>query len=210
MDLPRSELAEVSPPELRSGTRFDLRSLTGLGLAGADLAGKTFATCLVQRCVLTKADLRNATFDETAFEDCDLSSALLGGATLTDVTFRRCKLLGVDWSGTRRSIIGAPLRFESCQLDFGVFQKLNLRGSVFRDCSAREVDLAGADLREASFTGTNLERARFGGTTLADADLVSAYAYDLDPRENDVRGLRVALPEGAALLRHFGVVVVSG
>ena len=67
-----------------------------------------------------------------------------------------------------------------------------LVGAVFRRV---RMDDADADLLAGS---------------LVDADLVSALAYDLDPRENDVRGLRVALPEGAALLRHFGVVVVPG
>jgi fluoroquinolone resistance protein len=84
---------------------------------------------------------------------------------------------------------------------------MQLRRSVFRDCSAREIDLVGADIGEATFDGTNLERARFGATRLVETDLVGALGYELDPRENDVRGLRVGLPEGAALLRVFGIVV---
>ncbi len=131
----------------------------------------------------------------------------LDGAQLTEVAFRGCKLLGVDWSTATRSLIGQPLVFERCLLDFGVFRSANLRGSVFRDCSAREVDLVGADLGEATFEGTNLDRARFGETRLVDASLVGASNYLIDPRENDVSGLRVGLPDGAALLRVFGIVV---
>jgi fluoroquinolone resistance protein len=156
---------------------------------------------------LAEADLSASAFDDVEFEDCDLSSVRLTGVSLGEVRFRRCKLLGVDWSSVSQSLIGNPLLFEACQLDYGVFQNMQLRRSVFRDCSAREIDLVGADIGEATFAGTNLERARFGATRLVETDLVGARGYELDPRENDVRGLRVGLPEGAALLRVFGIVV---
>jgi uncharacterized protein YjbI with pentapeptide repeats len=201
------ERAAISEERLRAGGEFDQASFTGLQLGSARLAGTRFSRCRFVRTTLSEADLERATLDDVEFADCDLSSVRLGGARLTDVTFRRCKLLGVDWSTAARSLIGQPLVFERCQLDFGIFRSANLRGSAFHDCSAREVDLVGCDLGEASLRGTNLERARFGETRLVDADLTGAYGYELDPRENDVRGLRVSLPEGAALLRIFGIVV---
>lgn len=197
----------LSASDLVEGTDFELASMTGLQLAGESLVGKHFAACRIVRTVLAKANLRKTTFDDVEFEDCDLSSVRLDGASLSEVTFRRCKLLGVDWSAASQSLIGQPLVFEECQLDFGVFQNVKLRGSTFRECSAREVDFVGADLGEATFPGTSLERARFGGTRLVDADLRGARGYEVDPRENDVRGLRVGLPEGAGLLRVFGIVV---
>jgi fluoroquinolone resistance protein len=200
-------LTAISAARLLEETEFERASISGLQLGDADLAGKRFAGCRIVRTALAAADLRKTTFDDVSLEDCDLSSVRLDGASLSDVTFRRCKLLGVDWSGTTRSLIGQPLVFEACQLDFGVFQTMNLRRSVFRDCSAREADFVGADISQATFQGTNLERARFGGTRLVDTDLVEARGYELDPRENDVRGLRLGLPDGAALLRVFGIVI---
>ena len=200
----------LSASDLLAETDFELASVTGLQLAGASLPGKHFAACRIVRTALAEANLQHSTFDDVEFEDCDLSSVRLDGASLTEVTFRRCKLLGVDWSAASQSLIGQPLVFEECQLDFGVFQNVTLRGSTFRECSAREADFVGADIGEATFPGTNLERARFGGTRLVDADLRGALGYELDPRENDVRGLRVGLLEGAALLRVFGIVVDAG
>ena len=201
------EREAITADRLRDEHEFEHASFTGLQLAGARLAGKRFRDCRFVRTTLSEAVLDRATLDEVELEDCDLSSVRLGGTGLTDVAFRRCKLLGVDWSTATRSLIGRPVVFEQCQLDFGIFRGANLRGSVFHDCSAREVDLVGCDLGEASFRGTNLERARFGETRLVDADLTGAFGYDLDPRENAVRGLRVSLPDGAALLRTFGIVV---
>ena len=203
-------LTALSASRLLEETDFELASVTGLQLTGESLMGKHFAACRIARTVLSDGNLRKTTFDDVEFEDCDLSSVRLDGASLSEVTFRRCKLLGVDWSTASQSLIGQPLVFEECQLDFGVFQNVKLRGSTFRDCSAREADFVGADIGESSFPGTNLERARFGGTRLVDADLEGARGYELDPRENDVRGLRVGLPEGAALLRVFGIVVDGG
>jgi uncharacterized protein YjbI with pentapeptide repeats len=205
MELPA--LDELTPDALAGTRDLELVALTGHQLVGADLSGRRFRTCRLVRTTLARADLRRTTFDEVEFEDCDLSSVRLDGAQLHEVAFRGCKLLGVDWSTAARSLIGQPLVFERCQLDFGVFRSANLRGSVFRDCSAREVDLVGADLGEATFAGTNLERARFGETRLVDASLAGATGYALDPRENEVQGLKVGLPDGAELLRVFGIVV---
>jgi uncharacterized protein YjbI with pentapeptide repeats len=205
MGLPA--LDELAPDALESARELELVSLTGHQLAGADLRGRTFRSCRLVRTALTAADLRRTTFDEVEFEDCDLSSVRLDDAQLHEVSFRGCKLLGVDWSTATRSLIGQPLLFERCQLDFGVFRAAKLRGSVFRDCSAREVDLVGADLADADFAGTNLERARFGETRLTGASLVGATGYALDPRENEVHGLRVGLPDGAELLRVFGIAI---
>lgn len=202
-----SELEPLTAERLHAGAEHELADLTGLQLASADLAGKRLTRCRVVRSTLTGADLRGSVLDEVELEDCDLSGVRLAGSNLSEVVFRRCKLLGVDWSQTTRSLIGQPLVFEGCQLDFGVFRGMPLRGSIFHDCSARECDLVGTDLTEASFAGTTLERARFGETTLAGADLTGARGYAIDPRANDVRGMRVGLPEGAALLRVFGIEV---
>jgi fluoroquinolone resistance protein len=203
-------LEQVTADRLLEARELELASLTGLQLAAASLAGKRFTRCWFERATLTGADLRNTVLDDVTFHECDLSSAKLAGASLSEVVFRGCKLLGVDWSSVTRSLIGQPLVFEGCQLDFGIFQGMNLRASTFRDCSAREVELSGADLGEATFHGCDLDRARFAATRLVEADLTGARNYELDPRENDVRGLKVDLPEGAALLRAFGVVVEAG
>jgi fluoroquinolone resistance protein len=203
-------LEQVSADRLLETVELVLASLTGLQLATASLAGKRLTRCWFERATLTGADLRRTMLDDVTFYECDLSSVKLAGASLAEVVFRGCKLLGVDWSNVTRSLIGQPLVFERCQLDFGIFQGMNLRASTFRDCSAREVELTGADLGEATFHGCDLDRARFAATRLVDADLTGARNYELDPRENDVRGLKVDLPEGAALLRSFGVVVEAG
>ncbi|HEY1480010.1 MAG TPA: pentapeptide repeat-containing protein [Gaiellales bacterium] len=208
--MARPPLDEISEQRLHDETELELGSLTGIALAGASLVGKRFTTCRFERCTLTGADLGGITLDDVELVDCDLSSVRLIDARLSDVVFRRCKLLGVDWSTVARSLIGQPYVFEECQLDFGVFRGANLRGSAFHDCSAREVDFTSSDLGNATFAGSDLDRARFATTRLVGASLVGARNYELDPRENDVRDLCVAMPEGAALLRVFGIAVEPG
>jgi fluoroquinolone resistance protein len=200
----------LTAEDVGAGGEYDGELLSGLRLEDASLARATFTGCRFERVALGRADLAGVAFDEVELADCDLSSATLAGAKLRDVVFRGCKLLGIDWSAIAQSPIGQPLVFERCQLDHGIFRGLNLRGSAFRDCSAREIDVTGAILTDVVFAGSDLTRARFGRTRLTGADLRGATGYAFDPRENEVRGLRVALPDAAELLRALEITVERG
>jgi uncharacterized protein YjbI with pentapeptide repeats len=197
----------LAAEDVVAGGEYDGEQLTGLRLEQADLTRTAFTGCRFERVALGSADLSYAAFDEVELADCDLSSATLTGAKLRGVVFRGCKLLGVDWSAIAQSPVGQPLVFERCRLDHGIFRGLNLRGSVFRDCSAREIDVTGTILTDAVLAGSDLTRARFGGTRLTGADLREATGYAFDPRDNEVRGLQVALPDAAELLRALEITV---
>ncbi len=190
---PRCRRQRCSPGRASTSARSP-----GCSLTGADLAGKTLRTCLVQRSALTEGrpaqhDVRRRPRSRTAI--CRPRSST--GATFTDVTFRRCKLLGVDWSSTRRGRSSAqPLRVRELPARL---RRLPEARTCAAACSAtaaraRSTSISAAPIcvRRRSPARTSSARAS-GERRLVDADLVSgAYAYDLDPRENDVRGLRVA------------------
>src|SRR6266508_2070879 len=95
----------------------------------------------------------------------------------------------------------------TCASSLPSFFGLNLRGAVMERCSAKEVDLAEADLRDAVCRGTDFAGAKFHGTNLERVDLRDALNYAIDPRVNKVKGARFSLPEAAALLRGFDIVI---
>ena len=205
-----SELTELSREDLVRSESFERASIARLDLADGDLTARQFAECAFSNVVLRKADLTASSFEQVSFEDCELSAVVLHGTRFADVTFRRCKLLGVNWTMIKRPLLANALRFEACQLDYSIFAEADLRGWSFHDSTIREADFSRADLRGCLFARTNLHGSRFSAAKLTGSDLRSAYRYEIDPRESDVAGMRVSLPEAASLLRTLGVSVEDG
>jgi uncharacterized protein YjbI with pentapeptide repeats len=164
----------------------------------------TFERCTFRSVNLQGADLARCRFVACQFASCNLSVARVDGALLQDVAFVESKLAGLDWTTARRVSV---VSFEQCVLDRCAFLAMDLRKTVMRGCRAHEAvfaeaDLSGADLRDADLTG-----AHFARTKLTKADLRGARGYAIDPRENDVAGLRVSMPDAVALLAALGVDV---
>jgi fluoroquinolone resistance protein len=189
---------------------FTDATFRGLALQGASIRGKDFEACRFNGCSFQEAQLWGCTFRDSSFVDCNLAAIRVTNSQFVDVVFQGSKLTGVNWTEAHWSPIGSPMVFEAqCVLDYSVFLGLKLKHAVFRDCSAREVDFSEADLEGADFSGTDLSGARFNHTNLTNARLETAFAYSIDPANNQLHGTRVALPEAASLLRHLGLQIVD-
>lgn len=77
----------------------------------------------------------------------------------------------------------------------------------FEDCRFAEAEFARCELKGVSFALSDLTRCSFSRNDLAGADLRGARGYAISPLDNNLRGMRVSLPEALGLLAAVGVVV---
>lgn len=173
------------------------------------LAGVEFFECRFVRCRFTEGELSRVGLDRCRFTDCDLSVVKLRDVSLSEVAFLRCKMIGVDWSGVHVSALPGALEFHECILDHSSFSGLTIPGTVFDDCTMRDVDLSNADLTSADLRRSDLHKATFRNTDLTRARLAGAHGYWIDLAENRLRGAQLSLPEAGALLQAAGIVLVD-
>lgn len=97
--------------------------------------------------------------------------------------------------------------FESCQLDFSSFYKLKIKGTLFKNCSLHEVEFREADLTHVCFENCDLTRSVFENTNLTGADLRSAIHFAIDPEQNTVKKMKVALGGLPGLLEKHNLLI---
>lgn len=148
----------------------------------------TYDNCRFESCQFQACDLSGVRFTDTSFYDCDLSNVMLTEAALQTVRFVRCKLLGIHFSALRTFRL--QVEFEECRLDFSSFTGLPLSGARFVKSQLREVDFTNTDLFKAIFDRSDLTNTHFENTNLQQADLQSAFGFQIDPEVNLIRKAR--------------------
>ncbi len=193
---------EETRARLLAGGRLFDAEIDGVDASERVLDGLVLEDCTVRSGRFVATRVVRGRIVSTRFEDCDLTAARLAECALHEVRFVRCRLRSVDFT------LAASLRalaFEECVLDGAGFAGLELPGLVLSRGSAREALFEDARLRGADLRGADLTGAVFAGADLRGADLRDARGYAFDPRAVRVAGLRVSLPEGAALLAALGI-----
>lgn len=113
--------------------------------------------------------------------------------------------MGVNWSVAEE--VRAPL-FEGSNMNMGSFRGLSLKNIKFtanrvHEADFQDCDLTGIDASDTDFAGTLFHRCKF-----AKANFTSAYNYQIDPTNNDLKSAKFSLPEAVGLLIGFGIVLV--
>lgn len=185
---------------------YDGEVFKDLELKAGTLENLAFYDCRFERCLLNEASLKRSRFVDCVFSRCDLGMADLTDAELSGVRFEQTALVGVNGSVVARtSLAPLELRFDACTLNYATFRDLDLSGSMFEDCLAREVMFSGVKLVGASLRGTDFQGAVFRDCNLSSADLRGARNYQVSVKENRVKGLKVSFPEALGLLAGLGV-----
>jgi uncharacterized protein YjbI with pentapeptide repeats len=154
-----------TPEQLYSTASFQIKDLSGIGLARNDLSGWNLGG---QN--LTGADFAEAHLTGADLSQADLAGVNFDGATLTNINLSQVNLARVDLR--RAALSGA------------ILSRANLVGTDLEDATLTSADLSQADLAAADFkrailTNANLSQAdltlvHFHGATLAGADLSDA------------------------------------
>lgn len=182
------------------GARFE-----GVQQGELDLEGAIVSGCEFVRCDLTEASFKGTQFTDCKFDGCELGLIDLEGAVLSNLTFDTCRLTGVRFELISQLPLLPEVRFSGCDLSFCSFRGLDLKLCAVIGSRLWESEFVGCDLTGVDFSGSDLARCSFNKNDLAGADLRSARNYIFSPVSNNVRGLRVALPEAVGLLYALAV-----
>lgn len=173
----------------------------------SDLEGqeRTFEDCKFINCDLSYANLSHITFINCVIDTCNLSLIKITDTGFQDVDFKDCKITGVNFGDS--SNFSLSVSFTKCVLDFTVWHKKKLKGTLFNECSFEEADFSETDLTNALFEKCNLNRAIFNRTILKGADLRTAYNFNIDPENNSINKAKFSADALAGLLIKYNLII---
>jgi fluoroquinolone resistance protein len=163
-----------------------------------------FEDCQFEAIKFAGFSLKSSKFLNCKFSRCNFAGSDLLRSSFRDVEFIECQLMGINWAALTRF---ESCSFQSCKLDYSVFQGLKLRRLKCIDSSLKEADFSDADLSESDFSGSILVGASFAGADISKADLRTAKEYFIDPRSTKIKGAKFCFPEAASLLAALGAEV---
>jgi fluoroquinolone resistance protein len=179
---------------------FDTKDYTAHGLPVGEYEG-----CRFTDCNFSGVDLSGIQFFDCVFNNCNMSNAIMKQTVLREVKLNNCKLLGIRFDECN-AFLFSP-QFENCVLRYASFYKLKMKATNFINCNAGEVDFTEADLSHASFSGTDLALAQFDATNLENADLRTAFNYNINPSTSNLKKAKFSWPGLMGLLGHLGIEV---
>lgn len=188
-------------------TDFTAERFEGLAPAEVDFAGRILVECSFVDCDLSEASFRGSQLADCRFEGCELSLVDLTDSVLQSVELDTCRLTGVNFAAVRRLPIVPEARLTDCDLSFTSFRELDLTSWSFEGCRFNEAEFVRCELKAVSFANADLTRCIFQRNDLAEADLRGARGYVISPLDNNLRAMRVSLPEALGLLGAIGVEV---
>lgn len=162
--------------------------------------------CVFKNCDFSDVNLNGFEFTDCRFEFCNLSMAKLDGTTLHDVKFNNCKLMGVDFGKCATFLFSVS--FEKCILNYVLFQKNDLKKTIFKSCTMHEMSFIETNLTEAVLKDCDLLNSTFDHANLEKADLSTARNYIIDPLNNRLKKTKFSLPDVVGLLAQHDIVIV--
>ncbi len=187
--------------------RFADQRFVGLAPGELELEGAIVLGCTFVDCDLSEASFARTQLADCSFNNCEMPLVNVTGTVLQTVAFDTCRLTGVVFSAVSKLPIVPEATFKGCDLSFCSFRELDLRACSFEECRLHESDFMRCELEEVSFAGADLSRCTFQRNGLVKADLRGARGYQISPLDNNLRGMKVSLPEAIGLLAAIGVEV---
>jgi uncharacterized protein YjbI with pentapeptide repeats len=165
-----------------------------------------FYNCRFEHCDLTALSAGPYEFHDCVFSCCNCVPLPFDDTMFDGVRFEECKLTGVNFSNVNKFLFTAS--FHKCALDYAIFKKSNLIGTLFSGCSIRDASFIDSALKSAVFEECDLKGTVFERCGLEKADFTSASGYFIDLDINKVKGARFSLPEAANLLLKYDIKLV--
>jgi uncharacterized protein YjbI with pentapeptide repeats len=171
------------------------------------IENKEFYDCTFQRCNFFKSRFVGCRVEACTFEDCDLSAARVTNSIFIDSSFVRSKASGINWAEMRKFIGSLSFSFVDSNVNYASFMELNIKGSLFINCVARDINFCDANLSNTIFKNTDLSGTHFLRTNLTEADFSDAHNYAIDPANNSLKGAIFSAPEVLSLLHSLGIII---
>ena len=175
-----------------AGTRFEACTFQGLKTP-ADPADRR-----AQRLVGYR-------FEECTFKQSDLSNIDIRDAAFQDVRFEDCKLQGLRWDAA--SAMNFACAWTRCNMDFAVFEGLDLRHCRFVEVRMQEADLGRTLCQTLHFAHSSFPGTTWSGADCSGADFTTTEELTIDPDSTRLRGAKFRADQLAGLLTKHGLVV---
>ncbi len=164
-----------------------------------------FNECTFSGYDFLKADFNSFEFHECVFENCNCSLMNVNGCVLDNVVFTNCKLSGTNFTNINKFLFS--VNFAECNLDYVIFEKNNLKLTVFNACSIIEASFIETNLFSSRFADCNLRGTLFERCILEKTDFTSAQNYFIDLDKNKVKGACFSMPEVMNLLMKYEIKI---
>jgi uncharacterized protein YjbI with pentapeptide repeats len=166
---------------------------------------REYDLCIFKNCDFSNAKISNIEFLECEFLNCNLSNIEVINTAFKEVRFSGCKVIGINFSKCNPFLL--EFSFDTCQLSYSVFFKLELKGMSFKDCNLQEVDFTEANLSKATFDNCDLMKAVFDETNIESADFYSAYNYNINPENNQLKKAKFSKEGVLGLLEKYQILI---
>lgn len=183
---------------------FENLQITALDVNLINNTGAEFIECHFTAIDFTEVNFSRQKFIDCEFTKCNFNNASVKNTILRSPKFNHSKLMGINW--TEAATFASP-SFNECLLDYGVFQKLNLKNASFVNCKLLEADFYEADCLKASFIGSVLSGTTFNKANLSEADFRGATQYNINPLETRIKKAKFSMPEAMALLDSLNIIL---
>ncbi len=162
-----------------------------------------YDNCSFSNCNFSSTSLSEITFSECSFKNCDFSLAKLEKTAFQNIEFIGCKLLGLYFETCNTLLFSA--KFTSCILNLSSFYNLDLKQTIFTNCSLQKADFTEANLTLSKFENCDLAGAIFRNTILEKVDFKMAYNFAIDPEINRIRKAKFSLENVHGLLEKYQI-----
>lgn len=163
-------LTDGGDVDLTADERYDAVHFADADLGGLDLAGVTFAECLLERVALHETDLRRAHVVESRLSQVDAPVFMAPRSSWRRAVLERSRLGAVEiYEATWRSLLVSDSKLGYLNARSNVWTDVELRG-----CTVDELDVSGAKLTRVAFVDCRIGTLRAAGATLVDVDLRGA------------------------------------
>lgn len=170
------------------------------------LAQAEYENCSFRNLGFYEFDFSGYQFSNCTFLNCDFSLSKWTKTALRKVLFSDCKLIGSNFENLNP--FGLDMEFVSSLLDHAVLYKLDIPGTIFRNCRLVETDFTEANLSRSNFEDADLSGAVFDHTNLEKADFSRARYFHINPEKNKIKGARFSAEGLSGLLQSYGIEVV--
>lgn len=163
-----------------------------------------FYNCTFINIDFLEKKLNSVKFLECHFKNSNLSNCSIANCNIRDTKFENCKLLGINWSAVK-SVFN--LHISESILDYSIFHNLKMNYSTFTECSIKNAEFEESNLEGTVFYNTNLAESVFNRCNLKNCDMREAHNYFIDIKNNNVKDIKVSLPEAITLLTGIDIIV---
>ncbi len=176
-----------------------------LDFSEIQISGYEFDDCQFINCNFSDCDMSSTDFMDCKFDSCNFMMAKTLNTGFKEVSFKGCKLVGIDFSYCNNFLF--QVDFDSCQLDYAIFTKKNMKKTRFVNCSVKEADFSRTNLMEAVFEDTDLSDSLFSNSNLEKSDFRTASNFTIDPENNRIKGAIFSAYALSGLLRKYAIKI---